>query len=115
MRRHRFAETLRATMFAAVAAIPLLAAQDALAARPDTRAMTCAAAQEMVRRAGAVVMTTGRWTYERIVASVRYCDYQEEAVLFVAPTLDNPRCRVGRICRPAVLFEDFFDGFRRNR
>ncbi|GIL02299.1 MAG: hypothetical protein BroJett030_21980 [Alphaproteobacteria bacterium] len=80
----------------------------AQAGRPDTRAMTCADAQLLVRRAGAVVMTTGRYTYDRIVAGVGWCDFDEETRLVTAPTIDNPRCRIGYVCRPATLFEDFF-------
>ena len=41
------------------------------------------------------------------MSRVGYCGAGEETQLITAPTLDNPRCRVGSICRPAVLFDDF--------
>jgi hypothetical protein len=68
-------------------------------ARPDTRTMTCQYAQGFVRQNKAVIMSTGPYTYERFVAnSVGYCGPQEQTRLLTAPTLDNPRCRVGYIC-----------------
>jgi hypothetical protein len=90
---------------AALVAMPVLAS-DALA-RPDTRKMTCEGAKNFVRQNGAVVMTTGQYTYERIVTNQGYCDYDEMTWLKIAPTLDNPKCRVGYYCRPRMDDDDF--------
>ncbi|WP_202395836.1 hypothetical protein [Stappia sediminis] len=68
------------------------------AARPDTRAMTCGQAQSLVQRYGAVVMTTGQYTYFRFVADRGFCDAWETLQPKVAPTRDNPRCIVGYAC-----------------
>lgn len=68
-------------------------------ARPDTRSMTCAQAQNFVRQRGAVVMTTGRNTFERIVASARYCPPQQNFLRrFNAETSDARHCQVGFTC-----------------
>ncbi len=70
----------------------------AAAARPDTRTMTCARAQEFVRQRGAVVMTTGRHTYRRFVTHWRYCDTWQRLFPEKAPTRDNPQCIVAYRC-----------------
>jgi hypothetical protein len=82
------------------------------AQRPDTRAMTCQQAQAFVRQRGAVVMTTGQFTYARIVAGLGFCGGDEETQLKIAPTRDQPRCRVGLVCVPATILEDFMDRHR---
>jgi len=87
---------------ALLVAIPAGKAQ----ARPDTRQMTCVAAQSMVRRSGAIVMTTGRYTYNRIVTGLGYCESDEELKAAIVPTRDNPRCHIGYYCRPASIFRD---------
>ena len=75
----------------------------AQARRPDTRMMTCEAARALIQQQGAVVMTTGRFTYDRIVSGRGFCDRGEETVLKVVPTLDNPRCRIGYTCRDRLI------------
>ena len=77
-------------------------------ARPDTRSMTCAQAQDFVRRHGAVVMTTGRHTYQRIVSQHRYCDPWQQLFPERAPTRDAPQCVVGYRC-DEPLFRHFRD------
>lgn len=72
-------------------------AQTALA-RPSTLEMTCRAAQRLVASRGAVVMTTGRGTYDRILASDVGCLLGEAPKSFFAPTRDHPQCHVGYIC-----------------
>ncbi len=91
-----------------LAAVLAAAAGPASAAgRPDTRAMTCQGAQAFVRQHGAVVMTTGRYTYDRIVSGQGYCGGDEETALKIAPTRDNPKCRVGYYCRARIIDEPF--------
>ncbi|GIL00291.1 MAG: hypothetical protein BroJett030_01900 [Alphaproteobacteria bacterium] len=89
----------------AMALIILLAAGGpALAARPDTRAYTCDQGRAIVAQYGSIVMTTGQFTYDRIVHNRGFCGPGEETQLKVVPSLDNPRCRIGYTCRPATLF-----------
>ncbi|CTQ44575.1 hypothetical protein [Roseibium aggregatum] len=71
----------------------------AQAGRPDTRSMTCAQAQELVRKSGSIVLTTGQSTFDRFVANGSYCRPQTGQVRAkFAPTRDNPQCSVGYRC-----------------
>ncbi|HMB48407.1 MAG TPA: hypothetical protein VKN63_09040 [Afifellaceae bacterium] len=81
------------------------------AARPDARAMSCERAQQMVLNRGAVVMTTGKYTYQRFVSRRSYCDYWEVTRSAWTATRDDPKCRIGYICEQRM--DD--DGFRRFR
>jgi hypothetical protein len=75
-----------------------LPAQAAMAARPSTLGMTCAEAQATVARNGAVVLTTGEFTYDRFVAHSGFCEPSETADQAIAPTRDNDTCPVGYTC-----------------
>jgi hypothetical protein len=66
--------------------------------RPSTTAMSCAEAQALVNRAGAIVLGTGGPTFERFVVSEQFCTPQEEGIPHWAPTRDNPQCMVGYRC-----------------
>ncbi len=96
----------RRTAAAAFAAMMLIFATAAEAARPDLRRMTCAEAQQLVARHGAVVMTTGPHTYFRFVANQGYCDPWEAIFVKYSPTRDTPQCPVGYECREP-LFRPF--------
>jgi hypothetical protein len=61
--------------------------------------MSCADAQALVASQGAVVLSTGEFTYQRYVATPGHCLVGEGASTGYAPTQDMPRCRVGWICR----------------
>ncbi|WP_187273770.1 MULTISPECIES: hypothetical protein [unclassified Methylobacterium] len=67
-------------------------------ARPDTRALTCADAAALVARAGAVVMTTGAMTYERIVRDGGFCTIELTARPAFEATRDVRMCFVGYRC-----------------
>ena len=68
------------------------------AARPDTRALACADAAALVARAGAVVMTTGPMTYERIVRDGGFCTIELTTRPAFEPTRDVRTCFVGYRC-----------------
>ena len=103
MKPAKIASLLKQWVPAAAAVIgSLLASAPGAAARPDTRAMRCEAAAGFVRSHGAVVMSTGVHTYDRIVSGLGHCGAGEETALKVAPTLDNARCRIGYICRDRI-------------
>ena len=78
--------------------VALLLAGPAAAARPDARALTCHQARMLVLERGAVVMTTGRYTYQRFVSQLGYCDYWERTTTAWTATRDDPNCRIGYIC-----------------
>ena len=68
-------------------------------ARPDTNRMTCAAANALVMKQGAIVLGTGSSVFDRYVSSRAYCtsgDWTEPAFV---PTVDNGQCWVGHTCR----------------
>jgi hypothetical protein len=67
--------------------------------RASTTAMTCAAAQTTVARAGAIVLGSGGSTYDRFVIAESYCTRDELTEPAFAPTTDNPQCLVGYRCR----------------
>ncbi|MGV7031848.1 hypothetical protein [Methylobacterium symbioticum] len=77
----------------------LLAAGPAAAQpRPDVTAMTCAAAQALVARAGAVVVTTGPATYSRIVRDIGFCTIEASTRPDFERTRDVADCFVGYRC-----------------
>jgi len=94
------------TRFKVIAASTLLAtvafgstAPDAFAQnRPSTLSMSCGQAQSLVRARGAIVLSTGGYTYDRFVASRRFCTPDEEEIPTWAPTRDTPQCMVGFRC-----------------
>jgi hypothetical protein len=84
-----------------------------LAQRPSTLAMSCRQAQSLIARNGAMVLTTGRHTYDRFVASDRYCMPGEYLYPAHAPTSDASQCSLGYTCssiRPPWLDDDDFRG-----
>lgn len=92
----------RGVRVAAIAMVSLgltVSLVQAQSGRPDTRQLTCKQAQELVKKSGSIVMTTGPSTFEKFVASARYCQPQANQVRAkFAPTRDNPECAVGYRC-----------------
>ena len=87
------------------AAVLLLAlGSQALAARPDTRAYTCAQGRGAIAQYGSIVMTTGTHTYARIVHNRGFCGPGQDTQLKVVPSADNPRCRIGYTCVESTIF-----------
>jgi hypothetical protein len=78
--------------------LTLLATTSTLAARPSTLDMTCAEAAALVASRGAIVLTTGQFTYERYVAHRGFCSIGEVTRPAYAPTLDTPTCSIGYRC-----------------
>ena len=70
---------------------------------PSSRAMTCQAARQMVASQGAVVLSTGRFAYDRYVSSGQYCVIGETTEPAWIPTADTPQCPVGYRCRESDL------------
>ncbi len=95
----------------ALAVLLLLFADAAVAQRPDTLGMSCVQAQSLVASRGAVVLSTGPNTFDRFVASSRYCGLGEYAEPATAPTRDSARCALGYACRlgPPFWEDDVFD------
>ncbi len=72
-------------------------------ARPDLRTMTCAQAQNLVQRHGAVVFTTGQYTYSKFVSNRSYCDYNEVLFVQYGRTKDTPKCPVAYECKEPLF------------
>ena len=80
-------------------AVLLVAATPALAqVGPMTPTMTCAQARGLVAAHGAIVLSTGRTTYDRFVAHEGFCQRDEWAAPAWVPTRDTPQCPVA-VCR----------------
>ena len=76
---------------------------DAQSRRPLSTAMTCAQAQSMINQRGAVVMSTGQYTFDRYVSNRNFCQHGEFLKRDSVPTKDNNRCFVQR-CESATPF-----------
>ncbi|AMN53196.1 MULTISPECIES: hypothetical protein [Stappiaceae] len=88
---------------AAALALPGLVMSTAAEARPDLRKMTCAQAQNMVRQHGAVVFTTGQYTYSMFVSNRSYCDRNQVLFTQFGQTRDTPRCPVAFECKEPLF------------
>ena len=80
-----------------IAIILVIALPASALARPDARTMTCAEVRDLIRDLGAVVITTGRYTYKRFVYHRGYCLYSERIGHEWIATGDTPECRL-RVC-----------------
>ncbi|WP_305988638.1 hypothetical protein [Roseibium sp. MMSF_3544] len=76
-------------------------------ARPDLRQMSCNQAQNLVRQHGAVVFTTGQYTYSMFVSNRSYCDYNQELFIQYGPTRDNRQCPVAYQCKEPLFPRGF--------
>ena len=66
--------------------------------RPSTVNMSCSQAQATVKSAGAIVLGTGGFSYDRFVNAESFCTDQEIGIPTWAPTRDNSQCMVGYVC-----------------
>jgi hypothetical protein len=93
-----------------VLALTLIAGAAAAQGRPSTTAMSCAQARALVVSRGAVVLGTGRQTYDRFVRDRRFCEVTEATQQAFVPTRDTPQCPVGFRCFEPSR-DDFFERF----
>lgn len=91
---------MRACMMTGLLAGGLIAASAPAHAqnRPNTVNMSCAQAQAIVKRSGAIVLGTGGQTYDRYVSSRAYCTPSEITKPAWAPTADVAQCFIGFRC-----------------
>ncbi|TKT80073.1 hypothetical protein [Aquamicrobium sp. LC103] len=75
--------------------------------RPDTRMMSCEQTQALIQRSGAIVLTTGRHTYDRYVAAWRFCNYPDVPKQTWIATRDTPQCLVYNCQREEIPRESF--------
>jgi hypothetical protein len=87
----------------------LLMTASAADARQSTLNMTCAQASSLVGRQGAIVLSTGRYTFDRFVANGAFCNPGTDYTIPAwAPTRDG-RCQIGYLCRSGTPYETFGD------
>jgi hypothetical protein len=68
-------------------------------ARPNTTALSCADAQDLVAREGSIVLNTGApGLYERFVSSAHFCGNSEKAAAAYVTTADAASCKIGYYC-----------------
>ena len=84
--------------FILVALLSLAATASYAQGRPATMAMSCGQAAKLVAARGAVVLTTGRDTYDRFVRDQSFCTSERTVQPARVPTADNPACFVGYRC-----------------
>lgn len=100
--------TRTATILSCAAIIAAMPVSGAFAAgRPDSRAMACDSARALVQDHQVVVMTTGPYSYARVVSGYGFCERGQYVDATFAPTLDNPSCQVGYICREKIVDNNF--------
>ncbi|MCJ2079749.1 hypothetical protein [Methylobacterium sp. J-090] len=88
---------MRRTLFPCV--LLLVSASAAVAqARLATPDMTCAEAAGLVTRTGAIVLTTGPFTYDRFVRDGGFCPLPTVPKPAFELTRDVPRCFLGYTC-----------------
>lgn len=61
--------------------------------------MTCQEVQNTVKQNGAVILHTGRYTYDRFVAHRGYCQLGELTKAAWVSTLDEKSCWAGYKCK----------------
>lgn len=77
-----------------------LAPSAAQSGRPNTTGMTCAQVQSLIAQRGGVVLSTGRYTFDRYVANRNFCQHGEVTQRDYVPTRDANRCVVQRCINP---------------
>jgi len=77
-----------------------MTAADAQSGRPNSTTMTCGQVQSMITQRGAVVLSTGQYTFDRYVANRSFCQHGEVLRRDYVPTRDNNRCYVQRCTNP---------------
>ncbi|MHB2264633.1 hypothetical protein [Aliihoeflea sp. PC F10.4] len=88
-------------------AVALVATTPAMAQhRVDARQLDCESVQALIDDNGAVVLTTGQFTYDRYVVDGRFCYSPDVARYTTIPSADTNQCPVYRCDQPLL---DFYD------
>ncbi|MEM7302068.1 MAG: hypothetical protein AAF468_13370 [Pseudomonadota bacterium] len=75
-------------------------------ARPNTANMLCHQARALVKDASPILLNVGPRQFRRFVVHKYQCATGEYAYNFFGLTRDNPKCLIGRICRPGRAFDN---------
>ncbi len=91
---------MKNTVRMAALMLALVSSRDVAAQNhPDTLRMTCAAAADVVRRAGAVVLQSGPNIYDRYVSAQNFCAREEIMKPQWVPAADTAQCFIGYVCQ----------------
>jgi len=83
-----------------LAGVFLTVSQNAIAQnRPISTGMSCQAASNLVSARGAVVLSTGTYTFDQYVRSSEFCPTGQTIDPAWIPTADQSQCFVGYRCR----------------
>lgn len=86
-------------MAATTTGLAVLAALSAAAqGRPDVRELACGQARSLIKDSGAVVLTTGRYTFDRYVSNGHYCASGYITRRAYVQTRDAQSCFIGYRC-----------------
>jgi hypothetical protein len=67
--------------------------------RPYAPRLACQQVAALVAQHGAIVISTGPITYERVVKDESFCPVEETTAPFWTPSADNQQCFAGYRCR----------------
>lgn len=81
----------------------IFASTQAHAQRINSQAYSCGQLISLVRSSGAVLLSTGRYTYDKYVANHAYCAINQELKRAYVPSADQRRCKVGYICKEKIF------------
>lgn len=85
----------------AFATIAIIGATVTIAeARKNTLNYTCHQARALVHSHGTILLSTGRYTFDRFVANRSYCALGDYVKRAYAPTRDRNMCEIGYVCTP---------------
>jgi len=84
--------------FSSILITGLLISTSIAQARPDTRYMSCGQAQSLVQNRGAIILSTGAYTYDKYVKNHAYCNVSQVLQGAYVPTSDHRRCKIGYRC-----------------
>ena len=68
--------------------------------------MSCTQIQALVQSRGAVVISTGQYTYQRFVAAANYCAFDQVLDRAWITTAGGTQCQVGFRCKDQYPFVD---------
>jgi len=92
-----------------ISCVILLAGFTVAEARPNTMDLTCSQARALVHSHRSILLSTGRYTYDRYVVSVGFCPSGDYARNAYVQTRDRKSCRIGYTCtmdNPWPLWDD---------
>jgi hypothetical protein len=69
---------------------------EAQSRRVNSLSLSCDQARSMIAQRGAVIMSTGQYTFDRYVDNRSFCERNEFARTDFIPTRDNAKCPVRR-------------------